>query len=169
MFELSIGAMLARQGFNPVFSECNPDIEFQFANRRILIECKRILSHPRTQDAIDSGVRQLRKQVNCSKGDVALVAVNISREFYRGDGYWNAQANADVHEILSNWIADFIEGERKWLLQRCHLPARAVFFYGAVLFRIDGVGYIMRRAGTLCRFDLKSDGLLAQLASKLQL
>ena len=36
MFELSIGAMLARQNLKPRLSMNNPDVEFRFENRQIL-------------------------------------------------------------------------------------------------------------------------------------
>jgi hypothetical protein len=70
MFELSIGAMLARQNLQPKFSTNNPDVEFRFEDRRILVECKRVLSEDRTLPVIFEGIRQLRKQVNPSDGEV---------------------------------------------------------------------------------------------------
>ena len=44
MFELSIAAAVARQGLKPVLNLDKPDLEFQFEGRRVLMECKRVLS-----------------------------------------------------------------------------------------------------------------------------
>jgi hypothetical protein len=169
MFELSICAMLARRNLAPRFSAGNPDVEFCFEDRRILVECKRVLSGDRTLPVISEGIRQLRKQVNLSEGNVGIVAVNISRVFYRGDGYWEAPANSDVHEILSQMIRRFIDSIGDGILRKKDAVAAGALFYAAAPFRVEGLGNIPVRAGTFCAFDLNRNGFLARLASSLLL
>lgn len=169
MFELSIGAMLARQDLKPKFSTSNPDVEFCFEGRRVLVECKRVLSHERTLPVISEGIRQLRKQVRLSDDEIGIVAVNISRVFYRGDGYWEAPPNIDVHEILSEMIRRFIERIGDGILQKKDAAAIGVFFYAATPFRVEGIGYTPARTGTFCAFDLNRNEFLARLASCLRL
>ena len=141
MFELSIGAMLARVNLKPKLSTDNPDVEFRFEDRRVLVECKRVLSAERTLDAISEGIRQLRKTVNPSSGELGLVAVNISRVFYRGDGHWEAPANLDVRDVLAGMIRYFIDTIRNGVLKKKDAAATGVFFYAAAPFRIEGMGY----------------------------
>jgi uncharacterized membrane protein len=168
MFELSIGAMLARQKLQPTFSMGNPDVEFLFEGRRIFVECKRVLSENRTIPAISEAIRQLRKS-NRSKDEVGLVAVNISRMFNRGDGWWAVPANSNVHEILSKMIRRFIDGKGNEILQKKNSAAMGVLFYAAAPFRVEGLGYTTVRTGTFCAFDLARNEFLARLASSLRL
>jgi hypothetical protein len=169
MFELSIGAMLARDNLKPKLSTDNPDVEFRFEDRRVLVECKRVLSAERTLDAISEGIRQLRKTVNPSDGELGLVAVNISRVFYRGDGHWEAPANSDVREVLAGMIRYFIDTIRDGILRKKDTAATGAFFYAAAPFRVEGVGYTPARSGMFCAFDLNRDEFLARLASSLHL
>jgi hypothetical protein len=169
MFELSIGAMLARDNLKPKLSTDNPDVEFMFEDRRVLVECKRVLSAERTLDAISEGIRQLRNTVNASDGELGLVAVNISRVFYRGDGHWEAPANSDVREVLAGMIRYFIDTIRDGILRKKDTAATGAFFYAAAPFRVEGVGYTPARSGMFCAFDLNRDEFLARLASSLHL
>ena len=169
MFELSIGAMLARDNLKPKLSTDNPDVEFRFEDRRVLVECKRVLSAERTLDAISEGIRQLRKTVNPSDGELGLVAVNISRVFYRGDGHWEVPANSDVREVLAGMIRYFIDTKRDGVLRKKDTAATGAFFYAAAPFRIEGMGYTPARSGMFCAFDLNCDEFLARLASSLHL
>jgi hypothetical protein len=169
MFELSIGAMFARQNLQPKFSSENPDVEFEFEGRRVLVECKRVLAENRTLPVISEGIRQLRKQVDISLSEVGLVAVNISRVFYRGDGLWEVPVNSDVHAILSEMIRRFIKSNDDSILRKRDPAAMAALFYAAAPFRIEGLGYIPARGGTLCSFDLERNEFLARLASSVKL
>jgi len=169
MFELSIGAMIARQHFQPTLSTGNPDVEFQFENRRVLMECKRALSEAGVLQVLEDGIHQLRKQVKSSNGVVGLIAVDISRVFYRGEGYWVAPANSDVHEILSEMIRRFLDSIGDRVLRMREAAATGALFYAAAPFRIEGLGYTPARAGTFCAFDLNRDEFLARLATSLRL
>ncbi len=169
MFELSIGAMLTRENLQPKLSTGNPDVEFRFEGHRILVECKRVLSENRTLPVISEGIRQLRKQVNLSNGEIGLVAVNVSRAFYRGDGYWNAPASSDVRGILSEMIRRFIARIDGGILLKKDAAARGALFYAATPFHIEGLGYTPVRTATFCAFDRNRDEFLARLSSSLRL
>lgn len=169
MFELSIGAMLARVNLKPKLSTDNPDVEFRFEDRRVLVECKRVLSAERTLDSISEGIRQLRKTVNPTDGELGLVAVNISRVFYRGDGHWEAPANSDIREVLAGMIRYSIDTIRDGILRKKDTAATGAFFYVAAPFRVEGMGYTPARSGMFCAFELNRDEFLARLASSLRL
>lgn len=168
MFELSIAAAVARQGLKPELNIDKPDLEFQFEGRRMLIECKRVLSEKGIGEALSVGIRQLRKTVNVSAGDVGLVAVNISRLFNTGDGWWTVKESVHPTTALSNMIRRWIEGRETDLLRRKEPAIRGMVFYGSSPFRISNVGYIPVRTATLCRLD-STDELLRRLSAKLKL
>jgi hypothetical protein len=169
MFELSIAAMLARQNLKPKLSIENPDVEFEFEGRRVLVQCKRVLVEDRALPVISEGIRQLRRQVDVSLAEVGLVAVNISRIFYRGDGHWELPANSDARATLSEMIRIFIKSNDDSILRKRDPAAMAVLFYAAAPFRIEGLGYTPARGGTLCPFDFGSNEFLARLASSVRL
>src|SRR5271155_2261567 len=118
MFELSIAAALARQGLKPVFNLDKPDLEFQFEGHRVLMECKRVLSENGVNEAISVGIRQLREKVNVSADDIGLVAVNISRLFNSGDGWWTVTGKVHPVRVLSDMIHRVIEGREENIRQR---------------------------------------------------
>ena len=168
MFELSIAAAIARQGLKPIFNLDKPDLEFQFEGRRVLMECKRVLSENGIDEAMSLGIRQLRKKVNVSADDVGLVAVNISRLFNSGNGWWTVKA--DVHPVwkLSNMIGRVIEGREVNIRRRKEPSVRGMVFYAASPFKVEGLGHMPVRTATLCRLD-SGDELLRRLSETLKL
>jgi hypothetical protein len=159
MFELSMAAAIARQDLKPAFSLDKPDLEFQFEGRRVLMECKRVLSSKGIDDAISAGIRQLRKKVNISDDDLGLVALNISRLFNRGDGWWTVQADANPVHVLSDMIHREIESREAKIYSRKEPVIRGMVFYAASPFRVEGVGYMPTRTATLFRLDSSDDSL----------
>lgn len=168
MFELSIAAAVARQGLKPMFNLDKPDLEFQFDGHRVLIECKRVLSENGIDEAMSAGIRQLRKKVNVSVDDVGLVAVNISRLFNSGDGWWTVKA--DVHPVraLSNMIHRVIECHEANIRRRKEPAVRGMVFYAASPFKVEGLGYMPVRTATFCLLD-SSDELMRRLSDTLKL
>jgi len=167
LFELSVGAMLARQNLKPLLGAGNPDVEFSFEGHRILVECKRVLAENRTLPVLSEGIRQLRKQVDLSKGDVGIVAVNISRLFHSGNGFWIVPANTDVRELLSSGISRFVDKIGDEIMRKQDAAARGALFYAVAPFYVQGMGYTPGRSGTFCAFDLKRDEFLTRLASSI--
>lgn len=168
MFELSIAAAVARQGLKPAFNLDKPDLEFQFEGHRVLMECKRVLSDKAIDEAITVGIRQLRKKVNTSANDVGLLAVNISRLFNSGDGWWTVKADADPVRVLSNMIRRVIKSREANIRRRKEPAIRGMVFYAASPFKVEGVGYIPVCTATLCELD-SSDELLRRFSSTLKL
>jgi hypothetical protein len=167
MFELSIGAAVARQGLKPTFNLDKPDLEFQFEGRRVLMECKRVLSENGIDEAMSVGIRQLRKKVNVSADDVGLVAVNISRLFNSGDGWWTVTDKVHPVRVLSNMIHSVIDGLEANIHRRKEPAIRGLVFYAASPFNIKGLGYMPVRTATLCRLD-SSDELMRRLSNTLK-
>lgn len=168
MFELSIAAAVARQGLKPAFSLDKPDLQFQFEGRRVLMECKRVFSEGGIDEAMSVGIRQLRKKVDVSAGDVGLVAVNISRLFNRGDGWWAIKGDVHPVRVLSNMINRIIECREENIRRRKEPAIRGMVFYAASPFAVEGPGYIPVRTATVCRLD-SGDELMRQLSETLKL
>ncbi len=168
MFELSIAAAVARQGLKPIFNLDKPDLEFQFEGRRVLMECKRVLSENGINEAMSLGIRQLRKKVNVSADDVGLVAVNISRLFNSGDGWWTITGKVHPVRVLSDMIHRVIEGREANIRQRREPAIRGMVFYAASPFKVDGLGYMPVRTATICRLD-SGDELMRRLSETLKL
>jgi len=168
MFELSIAAAVARQGLKPVFNLDKPDLEFQFESRRVLMECKRVLSENGIDEAMSVGIRQLRKKVNVSADDVGLVAVNISRLLNSGDGWWTITGEVHPVRVLSNMIHRVIESREANIRRRKEPAMRGIVFYAASPFKIEGLGYMPVRSATVCRLD-SSDELMRRLSETLKL
>jgi hypothetical protein len=168
MFELSIAAAVARQGLKPAFNLDKPDLEFQFEGRRVLMECKRVLSESGIDEAMSVGIRQLRKKVNVSADDVGLVAVNISRLFNGGDGWWTITGEVHPVQVLSNMINRVIESREASICRRKEPAIRGMVFYAASPFKVEGLGYVPVRTATVCRLH-SDDELLRRLSDTLKL
>jgi hypothetical protein len=170
MFEISIGAMLARQNLQPKFSLGNPDVEFQFDERRVLVECKRVVSDNGTLANISDGISQLKKTVDLSRGEIGLVAINVSRcLMYQGNGLWNVPAHISPQEAFWRMLREFIDGLGYDFQRKRDDSTLGVLFYAASPFSVEGMGMTPARTGTFCRFDLGHDEFLLRLASSLRL
>ncbi len=81
-FELLVAGGLARDGLFPTLSLTNPDIQFEFEGRSMLVECKRLLSPSRVINTISEAAKQLRRCCNQddNKGRESrgFVAIDIS-------------------------------------------------------------------------------------------
>ena len=168
-FELTVGAMVARQNLHPVLSTGNPDVEFRFEDRRVLIECKRVLEGRSAMRTATEGIRQLRKQVRAADCEVGIVAVNISREFYRGDRCLEVLAGTEPREALYERISLFIDAHREAILGMNCEAAAGAFFYAAAPFRLEDGRFMLSRAGTFCPFDVGGNEFLGRLAQRLYL
>ncbi len=168
-FELTVGAMVARQNLRPVLSTGNPDVEFRFEDRRVLIECKRALEGRKARKTATKGIRQLRRQVRAADCGVGIVAVNISREFYRGDRCLEVPAGTEPREALYERLSLFIDARRKAILGMNCKAAAGAFFYAAAPFRLEDGRFMLSRAGTFCPFDVGGNEFLGRLAQRLYL
>jgi len=168
MFELSIAAAVARQGVKPMLNLDKPDLEFEFDGHRVSMECKRVMSENGLEEAISGGVRQLRKKVEVDANGVGVVAVNISRVFNRGDGWWVVPNEANPVEILAVMIRDVIIKPREAVILRYREAAvRGILFYAAGPFEVDGRARTIARTAVLVPLN-PNDALLRGLAQVLK-
>ena len=71
-----------------------------------------------------------------------LVAVNISRLFNSGDGWWTITGKVHpVRVVLSDMIHRVIEGREANIRQRREPAIRGMVFYAASPFKVDGLEY----------------------------
>jgi hypothetical protein len=168
MFELSMGAMVAKQDFHPVLGQANPDVEFQFQGRRVLLECKRVFSDKRVLDNIADAIRQLDKSVDTGNADIGLVAISISRLAHQGNGYWEAtsleQGRAYLAQAMRRLVGDLDARLRKLVRPS---TAGVVFFVSGPL-RVENIGYTVATEGIVYPMNLAETGFLRQLASALR-
>jgi hypothetical protein len=114
------------------------------------------------------GIRQLRKKVKVSADDVGLVAVNISRLFNHGDGWWTITGETHPVEVLSNMVHRMIQVREANILRRKESAIRGVMFYAASPFEIKGMGYTPVRTATICPLN-PDDELIRRLAATMKL
>jgi hypothetical protein len=168
MFELSVGAMAAKQDLQPILGQANPDVEFQFQGRRVLLECKRVFSDKRVLDNIADAIQQLDKSVDTGNLDIGLVAISISRIARQGNGYWEApsleQGRAYLAQAMRRVVADLDTRLRK--LTRPS-TAGVVFFVSGPL-RVQDVGYTVATEGIVYPMNLAEKGFLLKLAHALR-
>ena len=124
MFELLMASMVARQNLFPILGQVNPDVEFQFQGRRVLMECKRVLSVNKVIANITQAVKQLDKSVDGNKADVGVVAISISRLAHQGDGFWTVASSDTPHAFLAEGVRKVIQ-ELDPQLRRLDAPAVA--------------------------------------------
>ena len=152
MFELTMGAMAARRGLRPVLSTANPDVQFEFENRRVNIECKRVISESKVLVRIEEGIEQLTKSVRNGTDDVGIVAVSLAKLFNPGDRI--AVVPEGTHP----------PGTRATLAQ----PAvTAILLYLASPCYVPGAGYTRASCGTVFPMNLNEQTFLRRLASNL--
>lgn len=164
MFELSMGAMAAREGLKPTLSISNPDIAFHFDNRCIKMECKRVLSESKIVDRLRDGIKQLDKSVQSGTSDIGLVAISLSKVFNPGDRFL---VSHDPHETLSQEISKALRANESGL-GAMHRPSVAGFlFYLSSVAYVPGKGYSPMRSGTLFPLNLDEQRFLHRLATVL--
>lgn len=169
MFELLMGSMAAKQDLLPVLGQANPDVEFRFEGRRVLMECKRVLSANKVLANIRQAAKQLEKCVDTQAGDVGVVAISISRLAHQGDGFWTVPSSDMPHAFLAEGVQNVIK-ELDPQLRRLNASAVAgVIFYVGGPFYVQGVGYTTANEGMLYPVNLGKTEYLRKLASTLRL
>lgn len=169
MFELLMGSMAARQDLLPILGQANPDVEFRFEGRRVLMECKRVLSANKVLANIKQAAKQLEKCVDAKAADVGVVAISISRLAHQGDGFWTVPSSDTPHAFLAGGVQNVIR-ELDPQLRRLNTSAVAgVVFYVGGPFYVQGVGYTTANEGMLYPVNLGETEYLRKLASTLRL
>jgi hypothetical protein len=161
MFELTMAAMAARNGWNPDLTQRNPDVSFKFEGRLVKMECKRILSTSKFLHRLKEGTKQLGKIVDTDKGDVGIVALSLSKLSNPGHIYFT---NEKPHEELSQDLTELCRANEQ-LFASLQTPAVAGFlFYASMVVQIPDTGFTVAKAGTFFPLKREEQAFLQSLA-----
>lgn len=167
MFELTMGAMAARRGLRPVLSTANPDVQFEFENRRVNIECKRVISESKVLGRIEEGIKQLTKSVRNKTDDVGIVAVSLAKLFNPGDRIAVVPESAHPHDVLSQELEQLLRRAEPVLARLAQPAVTAILLYLASPCYVPGAGYTRASCGTVFPMNLDEQTFLRRLASNL--
>ncbi len=167
MFELNIAAMIARQGLDPALSNRNPDVSFNFANRAVHVECKRVISRGKLFERIEEGVRQLDKSVDVVKKEIGIVAVSLSKLVAPSDHIFTA-TNGHPHDMVSRTLYLLLRQIEQPLGRLVRPHASAILFYAASPALVPSFGYTRASSSTLFPLDLADQAYLLKLANTLK-
>jgi hypothetical protein len=105
MFEIALAGRVAFAGLQPSLGG-EPDVFFEFENRRILVQCKRVLSENAVTKRIGDAAKQLKRDLTGSSNprDCGLIAVSISRLVNPGDKILAVASEADLRRALHDEI-----------------------------------------------------------------
>lgn len=164
MFELNMAAIIARQGLRPVLSTSNPDISFEFCERNVKVECKRVLTDNKVFARIGEGIQQLKKSVRDGKSEVGIVAISVSRLLNRGDA---VIVTPDPHELLANQLNVSLKPVEQRLGRMAKPWAAGLIFHLSSPMYVPEVGYTRGKHGTVFPMDLNQQPFLLNLARSL--
>ena len=167
MFELTTGAMAARRGFSLVLSTANPDVQFQFENRRVSMECKRVISESKVLERIEEGIEQLAKSVRSGTDDVGIVAVSLAKLFNPGDRIAVVPEGTHPHDLLSQELHQLLRRAEPALARLARPAVTAILFYLSRPCYVPGAGYTRASCGTVFPMNLDEQRFLSRLASNL--
>jgi len=168
MFELAMAAMAANQDLQPQLGQQNPDVEFMFHGRRVLMECKRVFSEKKVLAKVSEAIRQLERCVELGTTDVGVVAVSISRLAHRGDGYW-VTSTLDVGRThLAKALRGMVAELDPLLCKLRSASVAGILFYVSGPMYAQDAGFTVVAEGILYPMVLEEVGLLQQLASTLR-
>jgi hypothetical protein len=167
MFELTMGAMAARRKLNPILSTHNPDVQFEFENRRVSLECKRVIAEGKVLERIEEGIEQLEKSVRSGTDDVGIVAVSLARLFNPGDRIAAVPEGVHPHDLLSHELEQMLRRAEPVLARLVRPAVTAILFYLSSACYVPGVGYTRASCGTVFPMNLDEQTFLCGLASNL--
>jgi hypothetical protein len=167
MFELTMGAMAARRELNPILSTHNPDVQFEFENRRVSLECKRVISESKVFERIEEGTEQLAKSVRSGTDDIGIVAISLAKLFNPGDRIAVVPEGVHPHDLLSQEIQQMLRRAEPALARLMRPSVTAILFYLSSACYVPGVGYTRASCGTVFPMNLDEQIFLRRLASNL--
>ena len=147
MFELVIGAMIARAGLIPQLGQ-EPDVIFDFVGRQIFVECKRVFSEKKIEERIRKAARQLKTHIK-SESHCGLIAVSVSRTINSGDVIWSVTSVADASRLLESKIFEIIHRLDPFLQELSHPAISGVVFYITSPVHITGIGFSPVKRGRM--------------------
>ena len=167
MFELTMGAMAARRGLNPILSTVNPDVQFEFENRRVSLECKRVISESKVFERIEEGIEQLAKSVRSGTDDVGMVAISLAKLFNPGDRIAVVPEGMHPHDLLSQELQQLLRRAEPVLARLMRPSVTAILFYLSSPCYVPGAGYTRASCGTVFPMNLDEQTFLRRLALNL--
>ncbi|MGD1105727.1 MAG: hypothetical protein ABR865_01700 [Terracidiphilus sp.] len=167
MLELTMGAMAARRGLAPVLSTSNPDVAFQFENRRVCLECKRVISESKVLERIGEGIEQLTKSARSGTDDVGIVAISLAKLFNPGDRVAVVPEGTHPHDVLSQELHQLLRRAEPVLARLARPSVAAILFYLSSPCYVPGAGYTRATCGTVFPMNLDEQTFLRRLASNL--
>lgn len=95
----------------PVVFIGEPDVSFEFENRRMLVQCKRVLSELAVARRIGLAAKQLDRDLALSADpkDCGVIAISISRLINPGEKMLTVATDTDLQSALSSEIDKVIE------------------------------------------------------------
>lgn len=169
MFELLMGAMVAKQDLQPILGQANPDVEFQFQGRRVFMECKRVMSEKKVIDNVTKAIKQISKRVDRSKSEIGLVAICISRLIHQGNGYWDAPSPDAPYEFLFQLLQQTIARFASRLQTLNHPSVSGIIFYVSSPFHVHNTGYTPVTSGMLYPMNPAEADFIRGLVGTLEL
>lgn len=167
MFELVMAAVIANQDLAPILGQENPDIEFKFKDRRVLLECKRVFSANSLKDNISTAIDQLDKCVNVSAKDIGIVSVSVSRLAYQGNRYLVTSSSSEGNAYLANELHHLITDFDSRLKSLSTPSVAGIIFNVSCPLYVQNRGFTVSTAGMLYPMDLQEREILLQLAKTL--
>lgn len=164
MFELSMGAAAARQGFKPILSSGNPDVSFELDHHCVKIECKRVMSKKRVVQRLEEGSKQLEKTVKNRDQDVGVVAISVSKIFNPGDKILTSDS---PHDALSQQINNMLKENEQVLIKTCRPCVDGFLFLLSSPVYVSGMGYTKLSAGTLFPLNMEKKDFLRRLSENI--
>jgi len=172
MFEISLAGRIAHGGLRPTIGG-EPDVLFDFQKRRILVQCKRVMSREAVGKRLLEGGKQLRRDLtnSCNPLDCGVIAISVSRILNQGDKMLVIQTEADIRKVIGAEI-DLLIKELQPTLRQVKDPRVA-----GVLFQVTTPAFVeqnnmftMARSATICHIEGKSDdALLRSLTRVIQM
>lgn len=114
MFEITIAGRAAQAGLRPQLGG-EPDVFFEFAGRRMFVQCKRVFSEKAVAKRIAEAAKQLKRDLraSCNPRDCGLVAISVSRLINAGDKMLIIPTENDIPGALGREIDDLITKHKK--------------------------------------------------------
>lgn len=169
MFELSMGAMVAKQDLPPTFGLGNPDVSFQFQGRTVCMECKCVLSQRRILDNVSEAVHQLENCVRPENGDVGLVVMSVFRLAHQGNGYWQTPSLEIGRAFLADELRRMVSDLDPRLAQLDRSHAAGIIFFVSGPLCVDNIGFTVTGEGIVYPLNPAESAFLHDFATTARL
>ncbi len=173
MFEILFGGVVASVGLHPSLGK-EPDVSFEFDNRQIFVQCKRVKSEAKVESRVSEAAKQLQRDLaqSSNRTDCGLVAISLSRLINPGNRLLIVPSVSDANNFLRLEIRNVIDRHKEHFSNCTKSPKVA-----GILFHMSTPAWFMKegrccvvRFMTVFRTSVCSDSdLLTRLASFLKI